>query len=353
MNDTQHGGQVYQFAQTQNNSTEQTLKTVLDFSASINPIQPQIHWPKLTRAAQAQLIHYPDTEQRALTHAIAKRFSLNAQQVTLTNGISSAILQLFSELKPDTTLLFTPIYSEYQRAAHKHSTHVIECRQWNAPLPTSLTQNSVVVLVNPSTPEGIFTPPKDLEPLLKQVAKCNCWLLVDESFLPFIGFQANLSLRPQLNQHPKWMVLQSLTKYYACPGIRIGALFAAPKTLIPFTWPAWPISVLDEQFMLHALSDVQHDQNTHCFLQSETRPFIKALKQSPFIAHIYPSQANFILAKTHVKAAWLAEQLKAHRILIRDCHSFGLGENHVRIAIKSNPQNQQLITALKVLSLKQ
>lgn len=356
MNAIQHGGQVYQFAQTQPNSTEETLNTVLDFSASINPVLPLVDWKTITQSAQTALVHYPDNHYLALTESIANTFRLSPEQITLTNGISSAILTLFSQLKPDVTLLFTPIYSEYQRAAAAYSQTVIErlnpTELSDAELK-QLTPNSVVVLVNPNTPQGHFTPPKAFESLIKQLKTIGCWFWVDESFLPFIGFQAALSFRKQLRTWPKLILLQSLTKYYACPGIRIGALFSHPKALTSMAWSSWPISVLDEHFLRSALNDVTHPQNTQQFLSTERPRFIAALNNSALIDNIYPSHANFLLIQTHVNGHWLSQQLRPFKILIRVCESFGLGVDHIRIAIKSYAQNQQLIQALTHIESKQ
>ncbi|MCF6298728.1 MAG: aminotransferase class I/II-fold pyridoxal phosphate-dependent enzyme [Thiomicrorhabdus sp.] len=355
MTATPHGGQVYQFAQTQPNSTEHSLQTVLDFSASINPIQPTVDWTKITQSAQTALVHYPDNHYHALTESLANTFDLSPNQITLTNGISSAILTLFSHLKPDTTLLFTPIYSEYQRGATAYSQTVIEVfnqTQLSEQHLTQLTANSVVVLVNPSTPQGNFTPPKSLMPLIQQLKTIGCWFWVDESFLPFIGFQAELSFREQLNAWPKLIILQSLTKYYACPGIRIGALFTHPNALTQIEWSSWPISVLDEHFLRAALNDLAHPHNTQQFLTTERPRFITALQQSPLVAQVHSSQTNFLLVKIHVNAQWLSQQLHSFNILIRPCDSFGLGRHHIRIAIKSQPQNQQLIEALTQIEQK-
>ncbi|HIE40396.1 MAG TPA: aminotransferase class I/II-fold pyridoxal phosphate-dependent enzyme [Thiomicrorhabdus sp.] len=349
MNSAPHGGQVYQFAQTQKASTEETLKTVLDFSASINPIQPKISWPQLTQSAKIALKHYPDQQQQRLTQTIAQRFHLVPSQIMLTNGISSAILNLFSQIQPDITLLFTPIYSEYQQAAQRYSQTVIESNTLTLKPIQALTPKSVVVLVNPSTPQGLYRSPETLASVLKPLKKIGCWVWLDESFLPFIGFKETLSVRRQLTHWPKLMILQSLTKYYACPGVRIGALFAHPDTLHSLIWPSWPISTLDELFLQHALSDPKHDANTQTFLKTEAPRFIQALKQCKLIENVHKSHANFVLVKSDVKAAWLSEKLKLHHILIRDCNSFGLGKNHIRIAIKSKEHNQKLINALHTL----
>lgn len=352
----EHGGQIYQFAREKNEPIEDALTHILDFSASINPIQPNVDWQAITRHAQMAVQHYPDSQQQALKQAIGNRFQLPLEQITLTNGISSAIISLFSELKPDTTLLFTPIYSEYRRAAERYSGNTLEVMfrfsedglsESVLQQIDSLTENSVVVLVNPSTPQGHYQLPEILAPLLELLRHKNCWVLVDESFLPFIGFAEQYSVRSQLQQHPKMVVLQSLTKYYACPGVRIGALFTATHALDKMTWPSWPLSVLDEQFVLQSLADPQYERNTHDFLQTERPRFITALSACDLIESVEESMTNFVLVRTHVKASRLVECLARANILIRDCENFGLGEYTCRIAIQSVENNHRLIQALQ------
>lgn len=351
-----HGGQIYQFGREKNDPIEKTLTHTLDFSASINPIQPNVDWQAIIHHAQIAVQHYPDSQQQALKQAIGHRFQLPLEQITLTNGISSAIISLFSELKPDTTLLFTPIYSEYRRAAERYSGNILETSLHFSEDDLSktllqkidtLTENSVVVLVNPSTPQGCYKSPKILAPLLERLRHKNCWVLVDESFLPFIGFAEQYSVRSQLQQQPKMVVLQSLTKYYACPGVRIGALFTAPYALDKMTWPSWPLSILDEQFILQALVDPLHERNTRDFLQTERPRFISALRACELIESVEDSMTNFVLVRTRVKASRLVECLSCTNILIRDCKNFGLGETTCRIAIQSAENNHRLIQALQ------
>jgi len=356
MSTNEHGGQIYAFGREQAYSTEETFCRVLDFSASINPVQPNIDWQALSQYAKLAVPHYPDTQQHSLKHALAKRFKLPSNQITLTNGISSAIISLFSEIKPDRTLLFTPIYSEYQRAAVCYSKQVIEFNPLfsaSTGLSTSLLQHinlltpqSVVVLVNPSTPQGHYFSPDILAPLLQALQETGCWLFVDESFLPFISFAMQKSLRGQLHCHPKMLILHSLTKYYACPGVRIGAIFSAPQTLDIFAWPSWPISALDEQFLLQALNDPLHDQATQSFLKTERPRFIEALNTCALIESVQPSVTNFVFVTTKIKASFLVNALRKSDILIRDCQSFGLGDYACRIAIRTTENNQALINAL-------
>jgi len=360
MSQPEHGGQVYAFARKQSVSMPDAFHQVLDFSASINPIQPNIDWQSIQKTTQFAVRHYPDTHQVALKNALSKRFKLPSNHITLTNGISSAIVQLFSQIKPDTTLLFSPIYSEYERAADIYSNHTVKVQYdelekafstqdastFDLSAINQLTDQSVVVLVNPSTPKGDYYSPSSLEPLLKILKEKNCWIWVDESFLPFIGWDMQFSLRGQLKHHSKMVILQSLTKYYACPGVRIGALFSSPKALENFVWPSWPLSVLDEQFMLQALQEPLHNKATQTFFKQERPRFIEFLKKCAVIQSVKDTKTNFVFVITKIKAVYLTDALKMMNILIRDCQSFGLGENTCRIAIRSTEDNQKLIHAL-------
>ena len=353
-----HGGQVYQLLRDQNSATSvaEGLESLIDFSASINPIMPQINWSQLNQQAQVMIGHYPDQQQVALKQSLAQKFQLEPNQITLTNGISSAIMSLFAEIKPDQTVLFTPIYSEYQRAAQQYSQHLLEVpqNQLNTFDFSQLTENSVLVLVNPTTPLGQYQSLDSLQTLINAAIQHNCWLLIDESFLPFISLEPKASLRSllHLNQATKWIVLQSLTKYYACPGVRIGALFSAPNALKQWQWPSWPISVLDELFLLQALEDSELDLKTQTCLQQERPALIQALCECDLIHSVESGLANFLFVKTSVPALQLVQALQTQNILIRDCESFGLGEHSCRIAIKTAAQNQQLISALHRLAPK-
>jgi len=374
MNTTLHGGQIYTFARQKfdyhsgsikPSSTSKKFKPngifnhiddILDFSASINPVQPKINWPLVNEIAQKTLIHYPDSEQVDLKQALAHRFALRSEQITLTNGISSAIMSLFNAFQPDVSLLITPIYNEYVRAANLYAQKNLELQvksiedlQPNHYLPyfNQLSENSVVVLVNPSTPLGLYLTNENIKGFIEQLKQKNCWVFIDESFLPFIGFNAELSSRHLLEEYPKLLILQSLTKYYACPGLRIGAVFSAPNALQNHPWPCWPISVLDEQILLQALADKHHDNKTQHFLKTEIPRFTKQLQNCELIDSILPSSANFLLVKTNVLAKILVKELKRFNILIRDCENFGLGQYSCRIAIRSKEDNDHLIMALE------
>ncbi|MBE0493952.1 MAG: aminotransferase class I/II-fold pyridoxal phosphate-dependent enzyme [Thiomicrospira sp.] len=351
---SQHGGQFFEFAQRQGLSPQQALARVLDFSASINPNQP--HYD--LNLQPALWTHYPPQQAHDLLVAIADKFQLATDHIRLTNGISSAILSLFAHLRPHTTLLFTPLYGEYQRAAAFYSQTTIELkRDVNQPdhqawcLP-DLPANSLVVFVNPSTPDGHYYAPHNLEKLIHYWRQQDCWVVVDESFLPFLGFDDHLSFRRYLKDWPKLIIMQSLTKYYACPGLRVGAVFAQPDLLK--TWPqaAWPISYLDSQLLQQALEDPDFDNRNQAWLLSAKADLIQHLQSCALVKKVMPGSANFVLVQTQRPAQQIAQALENQQILVRACDSFsaGLDKNHLRISVQTPTQHQRLIHALNQLN---
>ena len=121
----EHGGQFFALAKQRGFSAEQALDTLVDLSASINPNQPQMS----ADFSLALLRHYPPQQAQDVLSALANKFDVAVENIQLTNGISSAILALFAFLRPANTVLYTPIYSEYQRAAQYYSQHTLEIKR--------------------------------------------------------------------------------------------------------------------------------------------------------------------------------------------------------------------------------
>ncbi|WP_243830899.1 aminotransferase class I/II-fold pyridoxal phosphate-dependent enzyme [Thiosulfatimonas sediminis] len=347
----EHGGQSFAFAQ----SHELCISQVHDFSASINPLQPQIDWQQLSHDAQQQIPHYPE-EFNARSHStllpfLAKTFDLPQAHITLCNGISQAIWQLFATLPISEIFLFSPIYAEYQNAAQQNAAGYTKIhstpKEWLKNKPT-MAKYSVVVLVNPSTPQGSFLTVEELQPLLKFCAQQESWLLIDESFLPFITLDKAHSLRQFVDAYPQLIVLQSLSKFYACPGVRIGALFSRAKQVKNLP-DIWTISTLDRLYLQQALQDDEHPSKTHLWLKNSKQDFYNSLSQLHCVHHMEESHVNFILLAFDRPVADVQRHLDAYHILIRPASSFGFASNYARLAIRLPEENQQLLDALQAL----
>lgn len=358
---TDHGGQVFTFAQKHQCS----VNSILDFSANINPNQPKIDWKQLVEQAQYELMHYPpEVNPQAdspLKPVIATTFQLEHTQILLGNGISEMIHQLFTHLKPKCTWLFTPIYSEYPKAAKSSGCQVIRelCHSATEILNPDnlgryfrgLNTNDFIVLVNPSTPQGEWLSPKIIRPLLEIAKQKQAWVLVDESFLPFVSLQKPESVRQWLSEFPQLIVLQSFTKFYSCPGIRIGAIFSNAKHLIKDLPWIWTLSTLDRLWLMQALQDANHEKITQDWLKIERPNFVKALEQLSIVKQVLPGRLNFVQVEFQLPVNNLQAFLEHPEnsttpfILIRALANYNT-QNWARIALKSPKDNQVLLQRL-------
>jgi len=329
-----HGGNIYQFAAQLGCLPEQ----VLDFSANINPEQAA----DLSCLQQVPLTPYAEPQYHQLKQAFRHRYSLPAAaDIEPFNGASAAIFALLRYLAPQDLMLYAPLYGEYRHIAEQLGCKLHTINRLvniNADIPP----NSTVIFVNPSTPDGQLY---DLKTLMKAWQAANCTIIIDESFLDFCDAKSVTRLIGTID---KLYVIKSLSKFYGCAGIRIGFIIAAIQAIASLQRgePAWKCSSLDMAYMQQALANtdfIEHTRQRTGYLRNLLNI---ALHESALFEHVYPSQANFLLARLAqgMDGYQLQKHLATDRILIRVCENFdGLDKFHVRFAVKDERAVAQLV----------
>jgi len=334
----QHGGDITAFAKQCHCHPSE----VIDLPSNINFIKPHI-----TLDFNAlEIASYPNYEQLYAT--IASHYGVEVKQMELFNGASVAIFRLFEYLKstlapPPSVTLYAPAYLEYKKASEVfgYPLHLID-RFSN--LDAEVEEGSLVVFVNPSTPDGYSY---DIALLLQQWIAKGCTVLIDESFLEFTNKPSSIA---QIYNYDKLYILKSMTKFYGSAGIRIGALLSNSHHInaLKKREPAWKISTFDSAYIQHALTDKSLFERTQKALQESKRMLLSLLESLPYIESVYPTHANYLLVKlSTLTAQAFQEKLTPYRILVRNCSNFdGLDHFHVRIAIKDTQSITQLTKAL-------
>lgn len=202
------------------------------------------------------------------------------------------------------------------------------------------------MLCNPHNPTGrLLTPPE----LLAISDATPATVLVDEAFIDLTDAGEAGSVISHVQRRPNLVVIRSLTKFYAMPGLRVGYAIARPDLVsrLDAVRDPWSVSTAAQAAALAALSDRDYAQRTRDWLCTE-RPFLAgALGRLPGYAVATPPSANFILVRAPEPAHAIQEQLGPQGILIRDCRSFqGLTEYHMRIAVRTRADNLRLLKAL-------
>ncbi|WP_455757324.1 aminotransferase class I/II-fold pyridoxal phosphate-dependent enzyme [Sulfurimonas sp.] len=331
-----HGANIYKYAKEIDCKADE----IIDFSSNINSYHPKID----ITLTNNMLVKYADTNYTSLKKIISKKYEIKKSQIALYNGATSAIFELLRHLDSSRVYLYAPLYGEYEKAVDKN-TKIIKINRFEN-LYKKVKKGSTVVFVNPSTPDGKFY---NLERLFGMWKKQDCRVLIDESFLEF---QNNQSLINQIYQYDKIWIIKSFTKFYSCPGIRIGAIFSNKKNIKALKAPLWNLSSFDVKFLSSRLEDLKFEKRSKKLHKTYKAELLKTLKKSKLFDEIYESDSNFILTKSK-RAKEIFEHLLSQKILVRTCGSFDFLKNDfLRFAVKDFPANKQLKQSLKMINIK-
>jgi len=330
-----HGGNIYKYAK----ELDCDPKEIIDFSSNINAYHSQ----KAISLSEDLIRKYANSDYPELKTTLAENYKTDVKNIALFNGATAAIYALFGSLKGKKVYLYAPLYGEYEKAALANNKDIYKINRIED-IDAEVDKKSIVVFVNPSTPEGSFY---DLEDLFLEWKSKKCTVVLDESF---IEFEAHKSLKKHINDYKRLYIIQSLTKFYACPGVRIGAIFSNKKNIRSLTTPLWNISSFDTAFIQERLGDADFKRASHKMHLEQKEELQMILKNSQLFDRIVESEANFILTQSS-HAIEIFKHLLAHKILVRSCESFDyLDASWIRFAVKDKASHQKLQEALSAFA---
>lgn len=328
---------------------------VRDFSANLNPLGPPTwldeHLPSLWQGID----RYPDPDYYTARCAIAEAQGLDASQVLLTNGGAEAIFLAAALHTGRRAAIVQPTFAEYARACQHYRLTVRniflspdfaidETRTLEA-----MSEADVVFLCRPNNPSGTLVPRALIDKMLAMGQAHGTCLVVDEAFIDFIEDPSE-SLTPLLAEYPHLILLRSLTKLYAIPGLRLGYLLGAPDVVARATEVQMPWSVNAPAAALVAplLADGDFVTCTHAWLRRELDRLQPALERLAF--DVSPTRVNFYLLRDRRQprsSEALLRFLANAGILARPTHNFpGLEDGWLRLAVRSAEDNDCLLSAL-------
>ena len=267
---------------------------VLDLSASLNPAAPD---PGEVVAKHLDAVgRYPDPGPAAA--ALAAALGVDPARVLLTNGGAEAIALVAAELGGSVD---EPDFSLYPRTGGP---------RWRS---------------NPHNPTGLLAPADE---------QAAVW---DEAFLPLATGRWT---RGDADRGA--IVVGSLTKVMACPGLRAGYVLAPDAALarrLAARQTPWSVNGLAAAALPDLLATV--DLPAWSAVVARWRADLAAVLRANGLRP-EPSDANWVL----VRAPGLRARLARHRVLVRDCSSFGMPD-HVRIAVTHPAGLARLARALE------
>lgn len=350
-----HGGNVYQVARQTGIKTE----SIVDFSANINPLGYSSRVKKVLISSDIAVLNYPDLESSDFIHALSLYHNLPAKNFLAGNGSTEFIYLLPGIIRPKSVLIVAPTFTEYeysfQRAkgvifyftTQEKDNFIIQEKKLLDELKRGY---SALYICNPVNPTGVLIPTEVLKEIVNYASKKGTIVIIDETFMDFTEEQ---SIKAQIKKFDNLIVLRSMTKFFALPGLRAGYLISNEKNIekIRKRQEPWSMNAIAQLAGIESLKDSAHIQKSINYISEARKAFVTELQKLPFLT-VFPSCTNFMLIKRHESAALtiseLYEKLLAKGILIRTCEDFqGLDNTFFRIAIKKKNENKKLISELK------
>lgn len=349
-----HGGDVDAWAR----SSGIEAGEILDFSASINPLGPPSSARKAFIKSYGEISRYPDPYGEKLKEALAEHHGMSSSEVLLGNGSTQLIYLLCAVLRPRQALVVGPAFSEYANALALGGANIRRFTLsaddgFQFPMSQFMAawdrDCDIVFLPRPNSVTGQLVSRVEIEKIADAALARKSFVVVDEAFIDFVEAE---SVKTMVRQNPYLIVLRSLTKYYALPGLRLGYLLAETSNvaLLGAYQEPWSINGPALSVALACLRDSSFTTKTNHWLEEE-RAFLSESMAALVGFHPFPSRTNFLLIKmgrNGIDALQLRSFLLGRKILIRSCDSFaGLGADYFRVAVKRRKNNLRLLAALK------
>lgn len=351
----EHGGNIVQLAKKYGFNTSDCI----DFSANINPLGISPRLRVTLMESLDELTSYPDIHYQKSHQALAEWHKCKSENILLGNGAVELFYDLARFLRPQKVLTFAPTFMEYEKAFCQ-----VDATVMTLPLKpllyrleiaeiisasTDLSTGDVLVICNPNNPTGSLILAEDLKVIANELHKKKAYLLIDEAFIDFLEDNSHYSFLPFLKDYPNVIVVRSLTKFYAIPGLRLGyavSYFTDCLKEIRENRAPWGVNTLADQAVPVLLADKEFQVRTREWVQAERVYLYQALRNFSQLRVVEPS-VNYIFFE-YVGQGDLREKLRQEKIFIRSCSNYHfLGEQHYRIAVRNRWENDRLLDILQ------
>ncbi len=295
---------------------------------------------------------YPDPLQEELKAKLAVVKGVPASRIFLGNGSDEAIdliYRIFCDPRIDNVVAIAPTYGMYAvcadindveyRAVPLHEDFTLDA---DALLAAVDDHTKVIWLCSPNNPSGNALERKGIERILTEFQGI---VVVDEAYSDFCNMPP---FRLDLDRFPNLIVLNTFSKLWASAAIRLGMAFASEEILALFNKVKYPYNVnqLTQQQALKVLDDMPHVNQWLRTLLNERAHLLPAVAELPICRAVYPTDANFFLARM-TNATAIYHYLVDRGIIVRNRSRVQLCQDCLRITIGTPQENNTLLGALR------
>jgi len=314
-----------------------------DFAVNVRGTAPPGWLRERLKDAVDRLGTYPSAaDDRRAREAVARRHGRDPDEVLILNGAAEGFA-LLPVLRPRLAALPQPSFTEPEVALRDADIPVHHVFDGNVPDDADL-----VVIGNPNNPTSVLRPAADIA----RLARPGRVLVVDEAFMDAVPGERESLAATDL---PGLLVLRSLTKTWALPGLRAGYALGAPELLrrLGKHRPHWPVGTL-------TLEAVTACSEPHAVAETELaavelaahREWLTAeLNRLPGVDVFQPAAAPYLLLRVR-DGERVRAGLRDRGFAVRRGDTFpGLTADHLRVAVREPARCHDLLSALAELTM--
>lgn len=294
---------------------------------------------------------YPDPLQWNLKAELSKIKKVAPECIFLGNGSDEAIdlvYRAFCEPGIDNVVAIAPTYGMYEVCADVNNVAyrkvpLNERFQFSAKamLAAADERTKLMFLCSPNNPTG-----NNLcrEEIVKLLTGFDGLVVLDEAYCDFSN---EPSFSQELSRYPNLIILQTFSKAWGCAGIRLGMAFASEKIIAVFNKIKYPynINLLTQQQAMDTLQRYYEVERWVSVLCEERGRLMAEFKKLPCCVTIYPTDANFFLAKV-TDAGSIYHYLVQEGIIVRNRSHIALCDGCLRVTIGTRVEDNILLEAL-------
>ena len=293
---------------------------------------------------------YPDPHQKALKAQIAAIKGIKAENIFIGNGSDEAIdlvFRVFCEPRVDNVVAIAPSYGMYKVAAAINDVEIREVQlgeEYSLPVEDILAaadeNTKALFLCSPNNPTGNSFPREDI---LRLVDEFEGMVVVDEAYIDFAEAE---SLRSEIATRPNLIVLQTMSKAWAMAGLRVGLALADSRVIELMSQVKYPYNINVATMSIVSVLLAKGVDSEVAEIKAQRAVLAEELEGMSMVQRIYPSDANFILARFDDADA-VYDYLIADGIIVRNRNRVKGCEGCLRLTVGLPEENDKLIKSLK------
>ena len=295
---------------------------------------------------------YPDPQQRTVKSLLSEIKAIPQENILLGNGsdeILDLVFRAFCEPNQDNIVTLPPTYGMYSVLANINAVAIKTVQldenfqpKVHAILDAADNHSKLLLICSPNNPTAnSFTS----ESILKLIKNFKGIVVIDEAYIDFSKEESWVS---KLKVFPNLIVTQTLSKAYGMAGIRLGICYASVEiiSVLNRIKPPYNVNELTQQRAIEQLKLNELTKKQVSDILKEREVLVNQLATVNFVLKIYPTDANFILAKVD-DATKRYNQLIKKGIVARNRTTQPGCENCLRFTVGTPEENRILIDTLK------